>query len=62
MVTGFSAEIGEDAVGLVNLMLPKLREVLGRQRRDYCLDEEAFPAQYPVELKILMTALYPTWR
>ena len=49
VVTGFSAEIGEDGVGLVNLMLPKLRQVLGRQRRDYCLDEEAFPAQYPVE-------------
>ena len=49
VVTDFASGYGEDAVKLVNLMLPQLRQVLGRQRRDYCLDEEAFPPQYPVE-------------
>lgn len=30
-------------------MLPYLRTVLARQRRDYGIDEERFPSQYPVE-------------
>ena len=49
VVKSFSVEYGSEAVKLVNLMLPQLRVVLGRQRRDYSLDEEAFPAQFPVE-------------
>ena len=49
VVKSYSVEYGSEAVKLVNLMLPQLRVVLGRQRRDYSLDEEAFPAQFPVE-------------
>ena len=49
VVKSFSEEFGQDGAELVNIMLPKLREVLGRQRRDYGLDEEAFPPQFPVE-------------
>ena len=49
VVKSFSAEFGEEGISLVNFMLPKLRQVLGRQRRDYCLDQTAFPAQFPVE-------------
>ena len=30
-------------------MLPYLRTVLARQRRDYGINEERFPSQYPVE-------------
>ena len=30
-------------------MLPYLRTVLARQRRDYSIDEERLPSQYPVE-------------
>ena len=30
-------------------MLPYLGTVLARQRRDYGIDEERFPSQYPVE-------------
>ena len=48
-VTSYSEDYGEDAVKLVNIMLPGLRTVLGRQRRDYSLDQEAYPAEFPVE-------------
>ena len=34
---------------MINLMLPHLQKVLARQRRDYGIDEESFPQQYPVE-------------
>ena len=37
-----------DAVTLVNLIMPELKTVLARQRRDYNLSDE-FPAQYPIE-------------
>ena len=30
-------------------MLPNLRTVFARQRRDYGINEERFPSQYPVE-------------
>jgi hypothetical protein len=42
-------QYAEDAVKLANLMRSQLRVVLGRQRRDYGLDQEAFPTQFPVE-------------
>ena len=48
-VKAFAEDYGEEGVKLVNMMLPELRKVLGRQRRDYCLDEAAFPPQFPVE-------------
>ena len=34
---------------MINLMLPHLRKLLARQRRDYGIDEESFPQQYSVE-------------
>ena len=37
----------DDAVKLVNLILPEMKQVLARQRRDYGLSEE-FPAEFPV--------------
>ena len=40
---------GEDVIKLTNLMLPHLQKVLARQRRDYGIDEESFPREYPVE-------------
>lgn len=47
------SEVGElhkeEVYKLTNLMLPELRTVLARQRRDYGIDEESFPQQYPVE-------------
>ena len=36
----------EDALLLINLMLPELGKTLGKQRRDYGLDEEAFPVEF----------------
>ena len=48
-VSSFCQEFGDDAVKLVNLLLPELRKVLGRQRRDYGLDPTAFPVEFPVE-------------
>ena len=38
----------EDVVILVNHMLPELAITLARQRKDYGLDTEKFPAQYPI--------------
>ena len=48
-VTSYSESYGEDAVKLVNMMREDLRTVLGRQRRDYGLDQERFPVEFPVE-------------
>ena len=48
-VSCFSNDFGEEAVKLVNLLLPKMRKVLGRQRRDYGLDPAAFPVKFPAE-------------
>ena len=36
-------EYQADAIKLCNFILPELREVLGRQRRDYGLDPELYP-------------------
>ena len=38
-----------DVLMLVNHMLPELGKTLARQRRDYGLDEEAFPVEFRVE-------------
>ena len=48
-VSEMANEYLEDVVKLTNLMLPHLQQVLVRQRRDYGIDEESFPQQYPVE-------------
>ena len=40
----------EQCIELANLMMPELRMVLARQRRDYNLSAE-FEAEYPVEQK-----------
>ena len=48
-VSEMANEYMEDVVKLTNLMLPHLQQVLARQRRDYGIDEETFPQQYPVE-------------
>jgi hypothetical protein len=39
----------EEVTKLTNLMMPEIRTVLARQRRDYGIHEESFPMQYPVE-------------
>ena len=48
-VTQVSDQYKEEMVKVINLMLPELRTVLARQRRDYGLDEDNFPAQFPVD-------------
>ena len=50
-VTSMAKEYKVEVLKLVKLMTPELREVLARQRRDYGIDEEKFPAQFPVELQ-----------
>ena len=47
-VTSVAQEYQSDVVKLANFILPELRTVLARQRRDYGISEE-FPADYPVE-------------
>ena len=42
-------EYNAEVVNLTNLMMPELKTVLARQRRDYGIDEESFPVEYPVE-------------
>ena len=39
---------GEEVLELTNLIIPGLRTVLARQRRDYGISED-FPAQFPVD-------------
>ena len=48
-VSDVAWEHKEEVVKVINLMLPELKTVLARQRRDYAIDEELFPTQYPVE-------------
>lgn len=48
-VTSLAEEYRTEVMKLAGLMLPELREVLARQRRDYGVDEERFPPQFPVE-------------
>ena len=45
-----SKENIEECIKLANFIIPELRTVLARQRRDYDISEE-FPAEYPVELQ-----------
>ena len=47
-VASFAEEKIEDAIKLANFILPELRTVLARQRRDYNISDE-FPAEFPVE-------------
>ena len=42
-------EHAEDVVLLINHMLPEMATILARQRRDYGIDPENFPVQFPVE-------------
>ena len=46
-------EFQEETLAFANFVRPELRTVLARQRRDYGLDDEQFPAEYPVELQAL---------
>ena len=39
----------EDLVLLINHILPQLASTLAKQRRDYGIDPENYPSQYPVE-------------
>ena len=47
------SEVGEqykeEVLQLAKLMLPEMKKVLAKQRREYGIDEEAFPARFPVE-------------
>lgn len=43
-----AAEHLDEVKKLTDLMLPHLKTVLARQRRDYGIDEETFPMDYPV--------------
>ena len=48
-VTDVAEQHKGEVMKLTKLLLPEMRKVLARQRRDYGIDEDAFPAQYPVE-------------
>ena len=48
-VVDIAMEHEEDVVLLVNTMLPELANTLAKQRRDYGLDETAFPVEFRVE-------------
>ena len=47
-VSDLAEEHIEEVKKLTNLMLPHLQTVLARQRKDYGIDEETFPMEYPV--------------
>ncbi|QQP49861.1 Hypothetical protein FKW44_010670 [Caligus rogercresseyi] len=47
-VSDVAAEHLDEVKKLTDLMLPHLKTVLARQRRDYGIDEETFPMDYPV--------------
>ena len=49
MVKEVGEEQVEDVVILINHMLPELAATLARQRRDYGLDAETFPPNFPIE-------------
>ncbi|QQP51201.1 Hypothetical protein FKW44_012475, partial [Caligus rogercresseyi] len=46
-VSDVAAEHLDEVKKLTDLMLPHLKTVLARQRRDYGIDEETFPMDYP---------------
>ena len=39
----------EDVLLLINHMLPQLGQTVAKQRRDYGLDQELYPPEFPVE-------------
>ena len=47
-IESVASEYLPECITLCNFILPELKVVLGRQRRDYGISKE-FPAQYPVE-------------
>ena len=47
-VVQLAKEFTEEVVKVANLTMEEARIVLARQRRDYGIDEDQFPAQYPV--------------
>ena len=49
VVKDLAADHMDECINLANFLLPEMREVLARQRRDYAIDETKYPAQYPVE-------------
>ena len=49
MVTEVAQDQVEGVIILLNHMLPELGTILGRQRRDYGLDLEQFPPEFPIE-------------
>ena len=49
VVTKVASTHKEEVLKLGEGILPHIRTVLARQRRDYRIDEDRFPAQYPVE-------------
>ena len=59
-VKSVALEHREEVLKLAKLTVQELREVLARQRRDYGIDEEKFPAQYPVELQAANIEVTPT--
>ena len=48
-VMDVAEEHKEDVLFLINQMMPELGRCLAKQRRDYSLDTEKFPVEYPVE-------------
>ena len=52
-VTAVAHDHSSEVVKLANLMIPSLRTVLARQRRDYGISDE-FPAQYHIEEQAAM--------
>ena len=49
VVTEVAQDQVEDIIILINHMLPELGTTLGRQQRDYGLDLEQFPPEFPIE-------------
>ena len=47
-VKDVTQEYEEDIILLINIMLPELDITLAKQRRDYSLDPDIFPPQYPI--------------
>ena len=52
--SSFSDEFGSEAVKLVNMVLPELRKVLKRQRRDYGLDPATFLWSFLSRSRLIM--------
>ena len=48
-VVEVASEYQKEVISLTNIMMPELQNVLARQRRDYGIDAEKFPAEFPVE-------------